>query len=66
MLLLEAGQDVGGKLEYQVPAMHALSTEESEMAWWYFVQHHADASLDREDSKHTEEGILYPRGSELG
>ncbi len=66
VLLLEAGQDVGGRPEYQVPAMHALSTEHEDMAWWYFVQHHADASIDAEDSKWTERGILYPRGTALG
>jgi choline dehydrogenase len=66
VLLLEAGSDVGGKLEYQVPAMHALSTEEAEMAWWFFVKHHQDPALDRADSKSTDEGLLYPRGSALG
>lgn len=66
VLLLEAGEDVGDSLRYQVPAMHALSTEEPGMAWWYFVKHHADPALDLEDSKITEQGILYPRGSALG
>jgi choline dehydrogenase len=66
VLLLEAGDDVGGKLKYQVPAMHALSTEDSALAWWYFVKHHTDASIDQTDSKWTPEGILYPRGSALG
>ncbi len=66
VLLLEAGNDVGGKLHYQVPAMHALSTEEPGMAWWFYVQHHADEAIDRTDSKYTSDGILYPRGSALG
>ena len=66
VLLLEAGEDVGGSQRYQVPAMHALSTEDPAMAWWYFVQHHTEPGLDAEDSKHTPEGILYPRGSALG
>lgn len=66
VLLLEAGDDPGGRLEYRVPAMHALSTETAGMAWWFFVEHHADPSIDAEDSKHTPEGILYPRGSGLG
>ena len=66
VLLLEAGEDVGGKLKYQVPAMHALATEEPAMAWWYFVKHHTDAAIDATDSKITPQGILYPRGSALG
>ncbi len=66
VLLLEAGDDVGGSLKYEVPAMHALSTEDPAMAWWYFVKHHADPALDKADSKWTKDGILYPRGSALG
>lgn len=66
VLLLEAGEDVGGKLKYQVPAMHALATEEPGMAWWYFVKHHSDPLVDAADSKITADGILYPRGSALG
>ncbi len=66
VLLLEAGEDVGGKLEYQVPAMHAISTEDEDMAWWFWVEHHAEEGLDQQDSKYTPEGILYPRGSALG
>ncbi len=66
VLLLEAGEDVGGKLTYQVPAMHALSTEDDAMAWWYFVRHSSDPTVDAADSKITPEGVLYPRGSALG
>ncbi|MCA9664754.1 MAG: GMC family oxidoreductase N-terminal domain-containing protein [Myxococcales bacterium] len=66
VLLLEAGADVGGKLTYQVPALHARATEDPDLAWWYFVRHHRDGSVDSTDSKHTPEGILYPRGSGLG
>lgn len=66
VLLLEAGADVATEDAYQVPAMHARSTEDAHMAWWYFVEHHSDASIDRTDSKYTEQGILYPRGSALG
>ena len=66
VLLLEAGDDVGGTLKYQVPAMHALSTETPGMAWWYFVQHHRDLEVDKTDSKYTPDGVLYPRGSALG
>ncbi len=66
VLLVEAGDDVGGSTKYDVPAMHALATEDPAMSWWFFVSHHADASIDREDSKWTNDGILYPRGSALG
>ncbi|MBL8951340.1 MAG: GMC family oxidoreductase, partial [Myxococcaceae bacterium] len=66
VLLLEAGDDVGGRLQYQVPAMHALSTEDAEHAWWFWVKHHTDEAVDAADSKHTADGILYPRGSALG
>jgi choline dehydrogenase len=66
VLLLEAGDDVGDRLQYQVPAMHALSTEDQAMAWWYFVRHSADPAVDATDSKITPEGILYPRGTGLG
>ncbi len=66
VLLLEAGEDVGEHGRYRVPAMHALSTEDPAMAWWFWVQHHFDRSLDERDSKYTNEGILYPRGSALG
>ncbi len=66
VLLVEAGEDVGGNAKYDVPAMHALATEDADLAWWYFVQHHTDSALDKQDSKWTNEGILYPRGSALG
>lgn len=66
VLLLEAGSEVGGKLEYQVPAMHAVTTEDPDMAWWYWVEHHADPAIDQLDSKITPQGILYPRGTGIG
>jgi choline dehydrogenase len=66
VLLLEAGQDVAAMPKYQVPAMHALSTEDPAMAWWYFVTHHADPAVNAADSKITPQGVLYPRGSALG
>jgi choline dehydrogenase len=66
VLLLEAGEDVGGTPRYDVPAMHALATEDPSAAWWFFVRHHEDAAIDEADSKWTKEGILYPRGSALG
>jgi choline dehydrogenase len=66
VLLLEAGADVASRTDYQVPAMHALSTEDSALAWWYFVRHNSDDAIDRTDSKWTPDGLLYPRGAALG
>ena len=68
VLLLEAGQDVGASVSYEVPARHALASEASDRAWSFYVQHHRDASIDALDSKYVakEHGILYPRGSALG
>ncbi len=66
VLLLEAGEDVGGRLEYQVPAMHALSTEHEAMAWSFYVDHYTDPEMNLADPKRTERGVLYPRGSALG
>ncbi|MGE3635041.1 MAG: GMC family oxidoreductase [Sandaracinaceae bacterium] len=66
VLLLEAGSDVGDRLEYQVPALHAFATEHPDLAWHYYVDHHAEPGVDESDTKHTDEGILYPRGSALG
>lgn len=44
VLLLEAGEDVGGKLTYQVPAWHVQSTEDDAMRWDYYVKHYEDAT----------------------
>jgi choline dehydrogenase len=66
VLLLEAGQDAGGKTTYQVPVMHPQATEDPDLAWWYFVDHYGDPARQARDSKLTPEGILYPRGGTLG
>jgi choline dehydrogenase len=65
VLLIEAGSDHESYL-YQVPCFHALSTEEKEMAWNFFV-HHYDENEDR-DKKYREKpgGVLYPRAGTLG
>jgi choline dehydrogenase len=49
-----------------VPCFHALSTEDEEMAWNFFVHHYAkDEERDRE--KYVKgKGILYPRAGTLG
>lgn len=68
VLLLEAGEDHGDKLTYQVPAFHGLSTEDPDMAWCYFVRHYANDEQQRRDSKFDVErnGVLYPRAGTLG
>jgi choline dehydrogenase len=66
VLLLEAGKETGGKTEQKVPAFHPTATETPDLAWWYFVDHYRDASRQQQDSKITDEGILYPRGGTLG
>lgn len=73
VLLLEAGQDVGDKLVYQVPAYHGRSTEDPDMRWDYFVKHYGDDERALRDSKMVfddvtgdAKGILYPRAGTLG
>src|SRR5262245_44859915 len=71
VLLLEAGEDHGDSLNYQVPAWHTLSTEDSSMRWDYFVQHYDSADQQAKDSKLTSDddgprGVLYPRAGTLG
>ncbi|RYZ71960.1 MAG: GMC family oxidoreductase [Proteobacteria bacterium] len=67
VLLLEAGTDQGDKSVYQVPALHPQSTEDSEMAWDFFVDHFSSSAKNEQDAKHVAgQGILYPRAGTLG
>lgn len=68
VLVLEAGLDVGDKDVYKIPAWHALSTEDEDMSWEYFVQHYSDREMALADDKYEDEedGIFYPRSSALG
>src|SRR5690349_11763632 len=66
VLLLEAGADAGDKLTYQVPAFHGLASEDPDLSWSYFVEHYGDPARAAQDTKITEEGVLYPRGGTLG
>jgi choline dehydrogenase len=72
VLLLEAGQDHGDSLTYQVPAFHTQSSEDPAMRWDYFVQHYDSADQQAKDSKLTNNddgsprGVLYPRAGTLG
>jgi choline dehydrogenase len=73
VLLLEAGDDQGGNINYQVPAYHGFSTEDPAMRWDYFVEHYADPTRAARDTKMVfdevtgaPKGILYPRAGTLG
>jgi choline dehydrogenase-like flavoprotein len=84
VLLLEAGGDprtsVGSTPQtpgvntlpddYDVPAFHALSTENEGMRWDYFVRHYSDDAQQKSDPKHVvvngEPTVLYPRAGTLG
>jgi choline dehydrogenase len=67
VLLIEAG---GRRLptSANIPAFHALATEDPSISWKYFVRHYADDAVGQRDSKWcaNEGGIFYPRASGLG
>jgi len=72
VLLLEAGGD-DEPYNYQVPAFHALATEDPLLRWDYFVRHYADELRQRGDWKYSDVpealragGVLYPRAGTLG
>ena len=80
VMLLEAGGDpcTGsdlGRLMYEVPIFHGLSTEFEECQWDYFVRHYADDARQNLDQKLVKEdpishaevnGVWYPRAGALG
>jgi len=73
VLLLEAGgdpcsEDETGRLMYQVPIFHGLSTEYPPCAWDYFVRHYANDAQQTKDSKYiaAKGGVWYPRSGTLG
>lgn len=82
VILMEAGGDPCaekdnelGRLMYEVPIFHGLSTEYKECQWDYFVRHYADDEKQNKDSKivKTDEvsgkkvdGVWYPRAGTLG
>ncbi|GKT60189.1 choline dehydrogenase [Colletotrichum tofieldiae] len=53
VLLIEAGDDQGDSVPYQVPALSLQSTEYEPMKWDYFVQHLSDPEEQKKDSKMT-------------
>lgn len=75
VILLEAGGDpcadsTLGRLMYEVPIFHGLSTEYNECQWDYFVRHYESDARQEKDSKVVQvEGkdtIWYPRAGALG
>ena len=73
VLLLEAGGDPcaesdSGRLMYEVPIFHGLSTEYPDCAWNYFVRHYTDSGKQAKDSKFVaaRDGVWYPRAGTLG
>ena len=75
VLLMEAGgdpcsEDEIGKLLYEVPIFHGLSTEYKACAWDYFVRHYSDDAQQAKDSKAVKFGgkdtVWYPRAGTLG
>ena len=87
VLLLEAGGDPkklsgGNPLhpdqntlpeDYEVPAFHPNSSENSALKWDFFVRHYANTEQQKLDPKYREiygndrvDGVLYPRAGTLG
>jgi choline dehydrogenase len=69
--LLEAGEDSGNRVDYQVPALHTHATEDPTMRWDYFVQHYSNpekkGSAWADDKARKEDGkIFYPRTGAIG
>ncbi|KFY68954.1 hypothetical protein V496_00653 [Pseudogymnoascus sp. VKM F-4515 (FW-2607)] len=53
VLLIEAGDDQGANDNYTIPAFNAKSTEDSSMAWDFFVRHYEDDARQAKDFKVT-------------
>jgi choline dehydrogenase len=87
VLLLEAGGDPRTSFgstpqtrgvntlpdDYDVPAFHALASENDGICWDFFVRHYADDGRQRADPKFVEHvdgqpegGVFYPRAGTLG
>ena len=87
VILLEAGGDprelTGGDPvqpdanrlphDYDVPAFHGFASENSAIAWNFFVRHYGDDAMQRRDPKYREthagsrvDGVYYPRAGTLG
>ncbi|KAF3920598.1 hypothetical protein ABW21_db0202031 [Orbilia brochopaga] len=51
VLLIEAGDDQGANINEQVPAFHAVSTQDESMRWDYYVNHYSDPARQAQDTK---------------
>jgi choline dehydrogenase len=75
VLILEAG-GADEPYDYKVPAWHARSTENNELAWKFYVHHYADPKQEARDTYNylkdvkvdgvPRTGIFYPRAGTLG
>lgn len=54
--------------DYDVPAFHALSSENAAMRWDFFVRHYGNEERQRLDPNYCPDagGVLYPRAGTLG
>ena len=59
--------------DYDVPAFHGFASENSAIAWNFFVRHYRDDAVQRGDPKYREthagsrvDGVYYPRAGTLG
>jgi choline dehydrogenase len=75
VLLMEAGgdpcsEDETGRLLYEVPIFHGLSTEYKGCAWNYFVRHYTEDAQQARDTKKVpvngRDTVWYPRAGTLG
>jgi choline dehydrogenase-like flavoprotein len=85
VLLLEAGGDPrdtelqdtspsgGLPNDYDVPVFHGYASENTEIAWNFFVRHYASDTRQKSDPNYVEnhngrnvDGVLYPRSAALG
>ena len=76
VLLIDAGGDPNkdhDKDKYNIPAFHALSTEDPDYSWEYFVDHYSDPRQAIRDPKFqtttrdpNKKGVFYPRATGLG
>jgi choline dehydrogenase len=67
VLILEAG-DKKEPDDYKVPAWHARSSENNELAWKFYVHHSADPEQEKRDKTNyiRGKGFFYPRAGTLG